>query len=163
MIYGIEGQQAPSWQGVTWFNLPSGRTSLDVGDLRGKVIYLYCFQSWCPGCHAHGFPLLESTMANFKDNDDVSFVTIQTVFEGFDTNTLEEAKKVVSQNNLSIPAGHDSGVQNLGSQVMQRYRSGGTPWTIVIDKEGVVRYNHFQAGSKAMIEFIENLRARKNS
>ena len=33
MIYGIQGQHAPSWQGVTWFNLPSEQSSLDVKDL----------------------------------------------------------------------------------------------------------------------------------
>ncbi len=157
MIYGIQGQHAPSWQGVTWFSLPNGQHSLDVKDLLGKVIYLYCFQSWCPGCHAHGFPLLGSMVEAFKNSDDVIFVTIQTVFEGFDTNTLEEAKKVVSQNKLDIPAGHEAGMQNSGSQVMQRYRSGGTPWTVVIDKKGVVRYNHFQASSAAMKELIESL------
>ena len=27
-------------------NLPEGKKSLDIGDLRGQVIFLYCFQAW---------------------------------------------------------------------------------------------------------------------
>ena len=48
---GILGQPAPAWEVARWFNLPSGTDSLDIADLRGKVVYLFCFQSWCPGCH----------------------------------------------------------------------------------------------------------------
>ena len=59
---------------------------------------------------------------------------------------------------MDIPAGHEAGVGNSGSQVMQRYRSGGTPWTVIIDKEGIVRYNHFQASAGTMVELIEGLR-----
>lgn len=163
MIYGIENQKAPSWQGVTWFNLPNlpnvpnKQASLDVENFLGKVVYLYCFQSWCPGCHSHGFPLLEKMTETFKNNDKVSFLTIQTTFEGFGTNTLEEAQKIVNQYQLNIPAGHDAGLQSSGSVVMQRYRSGGTPWTIVIDKEGIVKYNNFQAEASPMTSFIQSL------
>ena len=43
---GIVGKQAPSWSVSKWFNLPKGTESLDVKDYRGKVVYLFFFQSW---------------------------------------------------------------------------------------------------------------------
>lgn len=43
---GIEGREAPAWDVEEWFNLPEGKKSLDIGDLRGQVIFLYCFQAW---------------------------------------------------------------------------------------------------------------------
>ncbi len=43
---GIEGQKAPTWSAAEWKNLPEGKTSLDVSDYAGKVVYLYFFQSW---------------------------------------------------------------------------------------------------------------------
>ena len=64
-----------------WLNLPSGKKKIDIQDYQGKVLYLFCFQSWCPGCHSSGFPTLQKVMSRFKDNDDVAFVAIQTVFE----------------------------------------------------------------------------------
>ena len=79
---GILNQKAPSWNVDQWLGLPAGKKMLDVGDYKGKVVYLYCFQSWCPGCHSHGFPTLQKTMAHFKGDEEVAFVAVQTVFEG---------------------------------------------------------------------------------
>ena len=38
--------KAPSWQGTEWIQLPEGKTTLDVSDYQGKVVYLYFFQKW---------------------------------------------------------------------------------------------------------------------
>ena len=43
---GILNQKAPTWGVSQWFHLPSDKIQLDVNDLKGKVVYLYCFQSW---------------------------------------------------------------------------------------------------------------------
>lgn len=43
---GIEGKQASSWEVKEWKNLPEGKATLDLPDLAGKVVYLYCFQAW---------------------------------------------------------------------------------------------------------------------
>lgn len=37
---------APSWEGTEWINLTPGENSLDVKDLKGRVIYLSFFQKW---------------------------------------------------------------------------------------------------------------------
>lgn len=38
--------EAPSWEGVEWINLAPGKASIDVNDLKGRVIYLSFFQKW---------------------------------------------------------------------------------------------------------------------
>ncbi|PON17524.1 hypothetical protein C2W62_12725 [Candidatus Entotheonella serta] len=43
---GILNQKAPAWGVLQWFQLPEDKTRLDIGDFTGKVVYLYCFQSW---------------------------------------------------------------------------------------------------------------------
>ncbi|ETX08882.1 MAG: hypothetical protein ETSY2_02755 [Candidatus Entotheonella gemina] len=43
---GILNQPAPEWDVSQWFQLPEDKTRLDIGDFKGKVVYLYCFQSW---------------------------------------------------------------------------------------------------------------------
>ena len=70
---GISGKKAPPWKVSQWHNLPAKQKSLDVGDFKGKVLYLYGFQSWCPGCHSHGFPTLKKVMERYKKNDEVAF------------------------------------------------------------------------------------------
>lgn len=44
--YGILNQKAPPIGATEWMNLPEGKTSLEISDLKGKVIYLYAFQNW---------------------------------------------------------------------------------------------------------------------
>jgi peroxiredoxin len=34
-------------------------TPIQLADLKGKFKVLYCFQSWCPGCHSKGLPDLK--------------------------------------------------------------------------------------------------------
>lgn len=155
--YGILGQKAPEWGVSNWFNLENGTEKLDVSDFKGKVVYLYGFQSWCPGCHSHGFPTLQQVEKHFKENENVVFVAVQTVFEGFESNTIDKAVKTVQEFKLDIPVGHDSGRNGSGSALMRRYRSGGTPWTVIIDREGFVQFNDFSIKPDKAVALIDRL------
>jgi len=156
---GVLDAPAPAWKADTWFNLPKGQDSLDVADYRGKVVYLYGFQSWCPGCHSQGFPTLQKLIEKFGKADDVAFVAVQTTFEGFSTNTAAKAKATGERYSLAIPIGH-SGSEGKRSALMQAYKTGGTPWTIIIDKDGVVRYNDFHITPAQGERLISALRTR---
>ncbi len=153
---GILGKPAPSWIVDNWTNLPADAESINVSDYRGKVIYLYCFQSWCPGCHKYGFPTLQKLIASYKNNKDVEFVAVQTTFEGYHTNTFESAQRTAKQYELNIPIGH-SGTAGKRSQLMRDYRTGGTPWTIIIDQAGVVQYNDFHIKVAQATDLIDKL------
>ncbi|MCH9023970.1 MAG: TlpA family protein disulfide reductase [candidate division Zixibacteria bacterium] len=153
---GIMGKPAPSWLVDNWTNLPADAESINVSDYQGKVIYLYCFQSWCPGCHKYGFPTLQKLIAAYEDNKNVSFVAVQTTFEGYHTNTFESAKRTAKQYELNIPIGH-SGTAGKRSQLMRDYRTGGTPWTVIIDQKGVVQYNDFHIKVAQATDLIDNI------
>ena len=160
-VRGIEGRTAPDWDVTQWINLNPESNKIDVGDFDGKVVYLYCFQSWCPGCHSSGFPTLKAVQQAFKDDEGVAFVAVQTTFEGFAHNTFEQAKEVAKKYGLDIPIGH-SGTPEKRSTIMTRYRTGGTPWTILIDPDGVVRYNDFHIRPQQAIDLVNRLK-RKNT
>jgi len=134
---GIPLQEAPSLDGVAWIKADDNVTPAIE---KGEVNYLFFFQSWCPGCHSHGFPTLKKMKQEFPE---VNFIAIQTVFEGFSTNTKKRAITAVNSFGLDIPIGHD-GTAGKPSPLMRRYRAGGTPWTVIIDKKGVVRFNGFR-------------------
>jgi hypothetical protein len=40
---------------------------------------------------------------------------------------------------------------------MRKYSTGGTPWVVIIDKRGVVRFNGFHVDEKRAIDLLENL------
>jgi len=153
---GILGKPAPSWIVDNWTNLPADAESINISDYQGKVIYLYCFQSWCPGCHKYGFPTLKKLLNIYKDITDVRFIAVQTTFEGFHTNTFESAKRTARQYELNIPIGH-SGTAGKRSQVMRDYRTGGTPWTVIIDQNGIVQYNDFHIKVAQATDLIDKL------
>ena len=155
---GIQGKKAPAFSVTEWINLKGEQKTFDLEDLEGKVIYLYCFQSWCPGCHSRGFPTLKEVIKDFADDDAVGIVAIQTTFEGFSSNTFERAKAIAKKYDLHIPIGQ-SGTAGSKSKIMQNYRTGGTPWTIIIDKNGVVRYNDFHITAEAASKLIRKLKS----
>ncbi|MDG1837372.1 MAG: TlpA disulfide reductase family protein [Phycisphaerales bacterium] len=155
---GIVGQAAPPWHVDSWVQTPPGAAEPEVGRFRGKVIYLYGFQSWCPGCHSKGFPTLQQLIKRFDGEDDVVFVAVQTTFEGYDSNTPAKALEAAKRYDLKIPIGH-SGTSGKPSKLMRNYRTGGTPWTIIIDRSGVVRFNDFHVTPDAGYALITRLLA----
>jgi thiol-disulfide isomerase/thioredoxin len=158
---GILGQAAPTWRVESWHQLEKGVDSIDVSDYRGKVVYLFFFQSWCPGCHRHGFPTLKETREELGDAEDVAFVAIQTVFEGHSANTLARGLADMESFGLEgIPFGHAGGEdEGRSPAIMRSYRSGGTPWTVIIDKRGRVRFNGFRIEPAKALALVQELRS----
>lgn len=155
---GVLGKKASSWGATDWIQLPEGKKELNPSDFKGKVLYLYCFQSWCPGCHSSGFPTLKKVSDHYKDDQDVAFVSIQTVFEGYGTNTPAKVPTMAKRYGFSFPMAQ-SGKAGKRSPIMKSYRTGGTPWTIIIDKKGIVRYNDFHITQDKANKLIEKLKA----
>lgn len=135
-------------------NLPREKTSLEISDLKGKIIYLYCFQSWCPGCHSHGFPTMKKVREKYAGSDDVVFLAVQTVFEGYHANTMANGAKALKKFGLDIPLGL-SGTKGKPSNLMRNYKTRGTPWTIVIGKDGKVLTDGFHVNAEEAIASIE--------
>ncbi len=153
----LVGLEAPLWEVPTWGNLPPGTDAPEVTDFQGKTIYLYCFQSWCPGCHSSGFPTLKKVRDHFAGNDDIVFLAVQTVFEGFDTNHHERGMQIVTEKfGLDIPVGH-SGQPDQPSKLMRHYRTGGTPWTLIIGPDRVLRYSDFHIDVDDAIKRIDRI------
>ncbi len=153
---GIIGQQAPNWSVSQWKQLPVGITTLNVDDFRGKILYLYFFQSWCPGCHSSGFPTLQKLQQQFANDDDVAFVAVQTTFEGHAQNGGDKLLPTAERYGLRIPFGQSEGSSGT-PEIMYKYRTGGTPWVVLIDKQGRVVFNDFHIDPAGAIEAIKHL------
>ena len=154
---GIGGQIAPEWEVGQWFGLPDDQQHLHLQDITADVVYLYCFQSWCPGCHSHGFPTMAAVRARVPD-DRVAFVAVQTVFEGHEVNTADRAVASVEQHSLgTIPVGHDVDPAGGPPSMMRLYRTGGTPWTVIIGPERRVCFDGFQIDEDSAVAIIGQL------
>jgi len=92
-----------------------------------------------------GFPTLQKLTQAFKDDDQVTFLAVQTVFEGYGFNSDDKLRKNQLKWDLKIPMAHASGNPHTHEvpEIMRNYRSGGTPWAVIINQQGTVIYNHF--------------------
>ena len=154
--YGILGLHAPELEIEYWIDPSGAPTHFDLSSAQGKWVFLKCFQNWCPGCHSHGFPTLKKISDAFADNPEVLVAGIQTTFEGFPTNTVDKVRELQLRYDLRIPMGHDAGDPNGDHRpvTMRQYRTGGTPWMILIDPERRVVFNDYSVNSDKLIEVL---------
>ena len=157
--YGIIGYMAPEWNVEKWIDAKGKPAKIDMRHYDWNVKVLFCFQSWCKGCHKLGFPALQEMVSALRKEEQISFFAVQTVFEGREVNTFDKIKEIQKEYKLEIPFGHDPGDVSTGniSKIMYNYRSGGTPWFIIIGKGGSVVYNDFQIDAKKAIVVLKKL------
>ena len=108
-----------------------------------------------------GFPTLKKLTEVFKDNDQVVFLAVQTVFEGYRSNTPNKLRSNQLTYDLAIPMAHAPGNPQTREPptVMRAYRSGGTPWKVIIDPSGKVVYNGFHIAVERATTLIRKLLA----
>ena len=95
----------------------------------------------------------------FENNDSVRFLAVQTVFEGHEFNTFDKLRSSQKRYNLKVPMAHDAGdpQKDPVPGTMKNYRSGGTPWIVIIDPKGRVVYNQFHIKVDQAVELINHL------
>lgn len=111
-----------------------------------------------------GFPALKKIIEVFKDNNQIKFIAVQTVFEGYSFNTKDKLRQNQLKYDLKIPMAHEAGNPDTHEipEIMRKYRSGGTPWTVIIDPSGEVIYNNFHIKVAQAVSLIEQLIAKLN-
>ena len=103
---------------------------------------------------------MQKLSEQYKDDDDVKFVVFQTVFEDradAPVNTFERLKEVAAKYALTMPFAQ-SGSREDKSKVMGAYQTRGTPWTVIIDRKGVIRYSDFHIAPEEAAKLIEELK-----
>lgn len=156
----LGGFMAPELEVSQWIDAYGHPTApVKLSDYKDKFKVIYCFQSWCPGCHTNGFPALSEMVNALSGNDKVIFLAIQTVFEGHDENTYDKLATTQKQYHLKIPFGHDAGDENTHniSKMMMNFGTGGTPWFILIDQQDRVVFADFNLHVENTIHFLKAL------
>jgi cytochrome c biogenesis protein CcmG/thiol:disulfide interchange protein DsbE len=97
-------------------------------DLRGKVILLNIWASWCKPCEQEAADL-EAAWRLYEPEQDVVFLGVAW------TDTDRKSLEYLEKYQITYPNGPD-----LGTRIYQAFRATGVPETYVIDRQGVLTY-----------------------
>ncbi len=98
-------------------------------DLRGKVVVINFWASWCVTCREEA-PYLEATWRAYKDRG--------VVFIGVDyVDTEPKALAYIEEFDITYPNGPD-----VGTRIAQAYNIQGVPETFFVAKDGTLRGVH---------------------
>lgn len=144
--FGIDspGVPAPAWATCEWFNTDG---TLQLADLRGKVVVLHAFQMLCPACVHHGLPQAQRIRATFAPQD-VAVVGLHTVFEHHAAMTPVSLKAFLHEYRIGYPVGVDAPGTDPNAPIpltMCAYGMQGTPTLVLIDRGGNLRRHAFGA------------------
>ena len=138
----VEPRPAPEWDIAHWLNGYPG----NVTENRGKVIVIDFFQLWCPGCNTFTGPVMQQWQQRYADeiaSDDLLLVKIHTVFEGHDYQTVKKLKEYLTEKNITLPVAVDRHRDDYRPETKLRYNTRGTPEVVIIDREGMIRFQKF--------------------
>lgn len=126
------GQPAPQFDveffdGYEWDN----RSVADLEDMRGKVVVLNFWASWCIECRLEA-DLIEQTWQKFK-NDDVLFLGVAY------SDVEPKSIAYLEEFGITYPNAPD-----LGTDISDMYEITGVPETFFIGKDGTIE--HVQIG-----------------
>lgn len=160
MWSGIAGRSAPELEGVRWLDGEGEeRAHLSLSDLGDGAKILYFFQECCAGSHEHGFPTLVRSFDALSDKK-VGFAAIQTAFANSDVNTFERLRENQKRYGLPIPYGHAVAKEEADvPALMDAYRSGGTPWFVVVSPVGRVVLDGFELDVNAVVRALRPMAA----
>lgn len=123
----------------------SGNT-INTSDLKGKVVFMNFWASWCPPCRAE-FPSIQKFYERYKDNPDVIFLTVNLDEDpGLGEAYLKKEQFTVP---FLVPAGAIPSV----------YFSGSLPTTVVLDKNGGIRLQHAGMADYSKASFYKEIDA----
>lgn len=141
LLTGASDGQAPT------FSLPArSGGNVALSDLKGQVVMLNFWASWCGPCRQE-MPLLDEM---HKKYESLGFKLLGVNVES----ETKDAERFLAQTPVSFPILYDR-----ENKVTTAYAVNAMPSTVFIDREGKVRYVHrgYKAGDEA--EYLNQIRA----
>jgi len=118
---------APSFS----LSTPDGRT-IHASDLRGNVVVLAFWATWCSPCRAE-LPKIAEAYARYRTNPQVKFWAVDT---GGAEETVEKATAFIAQRGWDLPCAFSNQTTNNALGVS------GIPKLIILDQKGQMRVIH---------------------
>lgn len=136
----IENFRLPLYEGYQI----DGKSEIQLADLRGKVVVINFWASWCKPCEQEAADL-EAAWKEYEPTGQVVFLGVDYV------DTPDNAFIYLKKFGITYANGEDLNV-TLKRPISQYFRIKGVPETYFVDQEGVLQY--IQVGPFSSIEQI---------
>lgn len=127
--------------------MDSSGAETDAANLKGKVVFMNFWATWCPPCIAE-MPSIDKLYQQFKNNDQIVFLMVDV------DNQMIKSEAFMTKKKLSLPVHVPMGT------IPSHWLGGAIPTTVILDKNGqIVARNEGMAdySRKEVVEFITNL------
>lgn len=118
-----------------------------LADLKGKVVFINFWATWCPPCKAE-MPSIQVLKDKFKGNDSVEFMLVEIDGE------KEKANTFMKKGKMDLP------IYYPDSSIPREWLGGSIPTTVILDKEGNTVAHHAgmaDYSKKEVFDFITEL------
>lgn len=119
-------------------------TPISLGDLKGKVVFINFWATWCPPCKAE-LPAINDLYNQYKDNNNVVFLIVDI------DNKIENSSKYIQDNKMQLR------VSVADSEIPQSLLGNSVPTTVLLDKSGAIAFRHEGMADYNSVEFKELL------
>ncbi|MBC7744738.1 MAG: TlpA family protein disulfide reductase [Flavobacterium sp.] len=106
-----------------------GGKSLHLADLKGKVVFVNFWTTWCPPCVAE-MPSVNSLFNKIKSNEKVVFIMVDM------DNKLKRSEAFMKRKKYNLP------VYGPITDVPEQLFQGSLPTTVIINKKGEIVFKH---------------------
>lgn len=121
----------------------NGQTQVQLADLRGKVVMINFWASWCKPCEQEAADL-RAAWQHYQPTGKVIFIGADYV------DTEPAARAYLEKFSITYPNGPD-----VGTKVSQLFRIKGVPETYFLDQNGILRY--VQIGPFSSVDQIQSI------
>lgn len=128
---------------VTFKSSTGAETS--IAKLRGKVVFINFWATWCPPCIAE-MPAIQKLYEQMAADKNIVFIMLDT-----DQN-MNKAQRFMTRKKLTLP------VHNATSGIPDVLFKGALPTTVVLNKKGQIVYKGEGAANYADEKFVAMMR-----
>lgn len=152
-VTGLAALAAPAWSGSpldvpapAFALLTRAGSSIDLDELRGQVVMINFWASWCGPCRQE-FPILDQIYRKYRP---MGFTLVAVNVES----DRADAERFLAGTPVTFPVAWDA-----DNKVSSAYGVSAMPTTLIVDRKGQVRWVHLAYKPGDEDEYLNQVRA----
>lgn len=119
-----------------------GGKTIDLASLKGKVIFINFWATWCPPCIAE-MPSINDLHSKFKDNEKVVFLMVDV------DGNYQKSDSFMKKHQYALE------VVSPASEIPPVFMQGAIPTTVILDRQGKMVYRQEGAADYNSPEIVD--------